>query len=449
MKNIRDAAAAVLCHEEKIFVVQRSYALKAFPGYWAFPGGKVETEDDVAVLPEDFAKGLPRNLMAGLMRELQEELGVDLVKEWQNGNILEILPLGLAVTPDFNPQRFATHFFKIVFRSIPHLVVDLREARQTDWFACSALMSRYEEGELLAVPPVIEIIRALGKDIHTKKIERLAFTYKGEIEVPMIESIRGVRQFMPLSNTLPPANRTNGFLIGDDDALCILIDPSPKDASEMTKFMTSLSSYRVDAILFTHHHADHHEFAPAMARQINVPVFLSSDTRERLTLLRPQYLEGLKLREVVDGELLTRWLGHPVHVYAIPGHDEGQVALAPANMAWFLAGDLFQGVGTVVIGGDEGDMAKYMATLRKVIALKPRVVFPSHGIGLGSTAVLEKTLEHRLMREAEVLRLTKMGKTEKEVLSALYADVPAALHPYAMANIRSHLKKLREEGALA
>ena len=61
-----------------------------------------------------------------------------------------------------------------------------------------------------------------------------------------------------------------------------------------------------------------------------------------------------------------------------------------------MAGDLFQGVGTVVIGEPEGNMQTYMETLKKVIKLNPKCVFPSHGIALGGSHILQKNLVTRI-----------------------------------------------------
>ena len=132
----------------------------------------------------------------------------------------------------------------------------------------------------------------------------------------------------------------------------------------------------------------------------------------------------------------------------IPGHDEGQIALYPRNLKWFLAGDLFQGIGTVVIGGEEGNMKKYFQTLERIINLSPAVVFPSHGIGLGGTTILEKTLKHRRDREEQVLALFREGLSPEEMLSKIYNEVDKKLWPYALENIHKHLDKLRQDNII-
>lgn len=350
-----------------------------------------------------------------------------------------------AITPDFNPYRFATYFFKIDFKTKVDFVVDRNEARLAEWIDAKELLKRFNAGQILAVPPVVKVIEILGNDPHVKQIDELNFTYDNTQNVPYIESIKGIRQIMPLSHTLPPATRTNAFLIGDADSPKILVDPSPKDDEEYRKFKNTLSLFGADKILLTHHHPDHWERSNILAKELNVPILLSSYTFERITRIKPGYFDGIQIHFLSDEEVVTKWVGKNVKVMNVPGHDEGQVALYSEDLSWFIAGDLFQGIGTVVIGGDEGDMKKYFATLEKVIKLSPKVVFPSHGIGLGGTSILEKTLEHRKLREKQILALHQEGMKPEEMLAKIYAEVSRELWPYALENIHKHLQKLRAD----
>lgn len=446
MKGIPDAVSVVLSCHDQILMIQRQLHLKAFPGYWAFPGGKVDAGDETLAPQHPAVAKLEPRLVGAVIREIKEELGIDLASAFHSGEVTGVDYLGLAVTPDFNPQRFSTHFFKISLTHTLNFAMDAGEVRDARWAPARAFLQQYESGDMISVPPVVQVVRALGLDPRAHQVPALAFVHDKDHDVPMIESIYGVRQLMPLSHTLPPAERTNCFLIGDIRKL--LLDPSPKDHEELTKLLHVANKFGIDAIFLTHHHPDHHEFAPEIAHRYKLPILLSADTHRRLKAKNPDYFLGLKVIEVKEGDEVTTWLGHPVKVYEVPGHDEGQLALAPDNLAWFIAGDLFQGIGTVVIGGDEGDMAKYMKTLERIIAMNPKVLFPSHGIGLGGTNILQKTLEHRLLREEQVRGLTQSGKSDQVILNELYPDIPLALHPYALMNIHSHQKKLKREGKL-
>lgn len=265
-----------------------------------------------------------------------------------------------------------------------------------------------------------------------------------------ISPLHGVNVIMVRSHTLPPATHTNCIVTGDGGmgAPRLVIDPAPVDDEELDKLHAQVEG-RVDAVFITHHHLDHNERADELARRCQVPVLLSADTRQRIANQRPGFFDAIEgVREVADGEIVTRWLDHPVAALAVPGHDEGQLALVPDNRAWCLVGDLIQGIGTVVIAPPEGDMARYFETLKKVIALEPRTIFPSHGLALGGTHYLQAALDHRRSREQEILSRYRSGDNEDEVLAAVYTSTPEMLLPYARINIRSHLAKLRSEGVV-
>lgn len=448
MSKIIDAVSIVITYEDEVFIIQRQNFLNAFPGYWAFPGGKVEAIDSNFEFNHPIIEGIDLRLFGALVREGNEELGVDFSVEIAKGGIKSVSYLGLAITPDFNPYRFSTYFFKIDLRDKIGFLVDHNEAQVAEWRKAHDLLNQYQSGEFLAVPPIIKVIEELGRNPNLFFIGDLNLEYDEEQFVPYIESLKGIRQLMPLSHTLPPANRTNAFLIGDDSSVKIIIDPSPMNNEEYRKFKNTLSLFDVDKILITHHHPDHFEYSNTLAKELNLPVLMSQKTFSMITQKNPNYFDSIELELLKEGDVVTKWLGYNVMIMEIPGHDEGQIAVYSENRSWFLAGDLFQGIGSVVIGGPEGDMKKYFDTLERIIKFSPKVVFPSHGIGLGGVNILEKNLKHRKERESQVLSCYREGMTPEEMLGVIYADVDKKLWPYAMENIQKHLKKLRDENII-
>jgi 8-oxo-dGTP pyrophosphatase MutT (NUDIX family) len=206
MSKIRDAVAGVLVCKDQVFVIKRQKNLKAFPGYWSFPGGKVDLEDSKYQPMSPLFKITQNHLMGALLRELKEELNLSLEDELKNDNLVSIDLLGLAVTPDFNPIRFSTYFFKITLKEKIPFIVDENEAESSFWIKSSHLLEQFNKGEVLAVPPTIKVIKSLGENIHTNQIKDLNFEMPKDL-VPWIESMAGVVQVMPLSNTLPPATK--------------------------------------------------------------------------------------------------------------------------------------------------------------------------------------------------------------------------------------------------
>ncbi len=449
---VRDAVTAILQCGDEVLLLHRQPRLAAFAGYEAFPGGKVDAGDNEHAPAGEVFDGLELRLLGALARELREELALDLAALATAGHIERIDLAGFALTPPLAPLRFATHFYSIHLRQRPSLKIDTREHSAAQWATPRDWLQRYAKGQLLLAPPTLFALRDLVEQPQATTLASLIrfahdprYSGGGIIEV---EPLAGLQQLLVRSNTIPPAAHTNCFLIGDDGATRLLVDPSPADDAEYDKLRTQVEG-RYDVILLTHHHPDHHERADRLARQAGVPIWLSADTRQRIAGKQSKFFDGIDTREISDGDSLTRWLGREVRALAVPGHDRGQLALMPEDRAWCIVGDLIQGIGTVVISPPEGNMAEYFATLENVIALDPKVIIPSHGQALGGTYYLQTALSHRQARETQILKLHQAGKTEDEVLASVYAGTPALLLPLARINIRSHMEKLQAENRLS
>ncbi|MGH8444726.1 MAG: MBL fold metallo-hydrolase [Solimonas sp.] len=445
MIKIVDAVTAVLTCGDELLMVRRQPFLKSFPGFHAFPGGKVDQEDaEGADLPA-FCTGFDARLLRGLLREIQEELQIDLAPF----GITAVRDLGVALTPPTMPVRFNTHFFLIELPHKPAMQVDLNEIHSAEWAPASAWLARFRSGELLLAPPTLAVVEALAADPRAQEVPGLDFRTRIDYELPLLEQVYGVRNVLVRSHTLPPAEHTNCFLLGDAQSHRILVDPSPANDEEMDKLCRLIERFGIHEVFLTHHHPDHHERAPDIARRLGVPIGMSEDTQQRLQAKKGMdYFHDLAIHHYREGDVICRWLDRPVRVYEVPGHDEGQLALMPDNQAWCIVGDLIQGIGTVVIAKPEGDMRKYFATLERMIALAPRVIIPSHGTALGTVYRLEETLKHRRLREQQVLNLWREGRDLDAMLKVIYADVDPRLLGLARLNIESHLDKLRAEGVL-
>lgn len=448
MNRIVDAVTAVLVHDGELLIAQRHPQMPAFPGYHAFPGGKVDKTESEQPFEVPALSAHPARLMRALVREIQEELGIDLEQLARDGGVRSIVELGIALTPPPAPLRFNTHFYRIDLTARPALHIDTREAISSEWATPAALLQRYEQGELLLAPPTVATLRDLASNPAAMQVPELHWENRPFSELPVLEPLRGVRQILVRSHTLPPAEHTNAFLLGDQQSHRVLVDPSPATPEEFEKLKALCQRLVIHEVFLTHHHPDHRQYADQLARHFNAPLGLSQDTYDRIKAKSGmEFFRDLTINVYQEGDVLCRWLGQPVRIVEVPGHDEGQLALMPDNRAWCLVGDLIQGIGTVVIAKPEGNMRKYFDTLRKVIALNPRVIFPSHGIGLGSVFRLEETLRHRELREQQVRALLSEGKTPDEMLPLVYKDLDPRLLPLARLNIESHLDKLREDTA--
>lgn len=435
MKKPRLAVSAIFKHQEQIYSIKRQNHLRAFPGYTSFPGGKVDKADNKT--GEHSV-----TLQNALERELSEELQIDLSLLKEQGIIEEIRLVGKATSPKFNPYIYESYFYLITCAELPQFIEDDNEIFSSNWCTPAEVLCEYDAGKSLIIFPIRKMIEGLVN--LGDRLDFIDFDEMRGESIPIIEPIKNFFQVMPDSNTLFPATKTNSFILGDSKKT--LIDPSPKDMDTCIEFLKTISGFNFEYVFITHHHFDHHEYAPYIASQLKVPIKLSKDTYNRCRKkYGADYFKESKILFAKEGDVLTTWLGRDINIYEIPGHDEGHLGLAPTSMEWFIVGDLFQGVGTVVVGGEEGDMTKYFASLNKVIKLAPKSVTPSHGITLGGVNILEKTLKHRELREEQILHLYQNGKSLEETLKTIYFDIPEKLYPYARASIQSHIDKLKTD----
>lgn len=446
MSKIVEAVTAVILSGGELLMVHRQPFLRNFAGFHAFPGGRIDDADHAGETLPAFCAGHEACLLRGLLREIREELSLDLAAL---APPIAVRALGVALTPPNMPLRFNTHFFAIELPEKPAVGVDLHELSDAQWAPPGEWLARYRDGRLLLAPPTLAVVEALAADPQARHVPGLDFSARVDYALPVLEQIHGLRCILVRSHTLPPAEHTNCFLLGDSQSHRILVDPSPASEAELEKLCAVIASFGVHEVFLTHHHPDHHERAPDLARRLGVPIGMSADTEQRLLAKKGRdYFHDLAVHHYREGDVVCRWLGRPVRVLEVPGHDEGQLALMPDDRAWCIVGDLIQGVGTVVIARPEGDMRKYFATLERLIALDPRAIVPSHGMALGTVHRLAETLKHRRQREQQVLALWREGRDLTTMLQTIYADVDPRLLGLARLNIESHLDKLRAEGVI-
>ena len=447
--KIIDSVAAVFCHNGEVFAVRRQSYLDAFPGYDSFPGGKIDREDSDQPHPAPFLSELDGRSMHALVREIDEELGYDLPAGINSGEVTAVRYLATALAPAISPLRFRLHFFRIDLTKQPQFTIDSGEIAAACWQMPQQLLNSFDAGDALMVPPLRWMLKQLHQNPMGADFGDLSPQFDEDLYVPKLELLSGLRMLPVPSNTFPPEKRTTAFILGDDSAPKILVDPSPESSAVLKKLIRTLWLQDLNAIFLTHHHHDHHEHAPALARQLKLPIWMSEDTHNRIKQkYGSDYFAGVQIGIKKAGDCLTTWKGEAVRVYAIPGHDAGQLGLAPESLRWFLVGDLIQSFGTVVISAPEGDMATYFQTLKQLININPAVIIPSHGMPMRSTFRLQATLQHRCERENEILEIHTSGKSKIEILDIVYPDIDSRLAPFAMCNIESHLTKLRQEGQI-
>ncbi|MCC6623480.1 MAG: MBL fold metallo-hydrolase [Deltaproteobacteria bacterium] len=243
--------------------------------------------------------------------------------------------------------------------------------------------------------------------------------------------------------TLPPATTTNTTLVDG-----WVVDPATPFRDARATLLEAVRRRGADGIVLTHHHPDHVGAATWLAAEIGIPIAAHPRTAE---LLADRVRVDVTL---TDGQALggTDW-----EVLHTPGHASGHIVLHHAATARLIVGDMVASTGTIVIDPPDGHMATYLAQLRRLRALAPRVLVPAHGAvieaasgsasGATPDAVLGFYIQHREARRALVLGALGARPDDLGAITArAYPELAPALLPLARRSALAHLIELAEDG---
>jgi ribonuclease/clavin/mitogillin len=481
---VRDAAAVVLHRRgpggTEVFWLKRDRALSFAGGFYAFPGGRLDPED--AAVPVDGVSGAEAAVYVTAARELFEETGVlkargaevlpqlelDELRRAllsqrlsfsellaQRGFTLhaaDFISAGRWVTPPYLPVRFDARFFLVEAPPHHEAVVWPGELSWGGWTTPADALARWTQGTALLHPPNLHALQVLGR-VSSPADAVAALRAPPHCEAfigQRLEFQRGVLLFPLVTPTLPPATHTNAYVLGTGE--CVVVDPgAPEDAEadRLVRFLRELApeGYRPKAVVLTHHHGDHVGGAARVASALGVPVWAHRHTADRVEVPVARLLEDGEVL-ALDGPLPMRW-----RVLHTPGHTRGHVTLVDEATTAAVVGDMVAGVGTIVIDPPEGDMAEYLAQLRRLAALGVTTLYPAHGPAIADgVAKLEEYLAHRAWREAKVLEaVASFGRPAllDEVVPRAYDDVASFVLPIAERSTLAILGKLEREGRVS
>lgn len=153
---------------------------------------------------------------------------------------------------------------------------------------------------------------------------------------------------------------------------------------------------------------------------------------------------------LADGDVV-RTEGATLRAIHTPGHAPDHLCFVLEEENALISGDNVLGVGTTVIPSQSGDLGDYMASLRRVLDLRPQRIYPAHGPCIADgVAKLEEYIAHREERDAQILDAMAHGaSTAMEIVKIVYARYPEALHAAASQSVASHLLKFEREGVVA
>lgn len=224
-------------------------------------------------------------------------------------------------------------------------------------------------------------------------------------------------------------------------AVPLLVDAGTGQPGHLDGLDQALAGAPLVQVVVTHNHSDHASGAPHLAARHDGVVF------SKLPWPEKDARYAVEWRRAADGDRVPAG-DTTLEVVATPGHAPDHICLWHEESRTLFSGDLALANTTVVIPASaHGDMAAYLASLERVLALEPARMLPAHGPVIEEpVALLKAYLRHRRAREAEILqRLEREPSTVVALTSAIYAGLPEPLLPAAADGLLAHLIKLERE----
>jgi glyoxylase-like metal-dependent hydrolase (beta-lactamase superfamily II) len=237
---------------------------------------------------------------------------------------------------------------------------------------------------------------------------------------------------------------TNTYILGRGRVA--VLDPGPAMDAHLAAILAALGpDEAVSHILVSHTHLDHTALVPALVAATGATTAgygayagARSDTGEGIDHdFAPEIV-------LADGDTLAGddWQVQALHT---PGHAANHLCFVFGDV--LFSGDHVMGWSTSLIAPPDGDMAAYMASLRRLQTGAWQVAHAGHGDPvIDLPARLAFLIAHRQAREAAILAVLAQGPLSLSALTAqVYTDIPAALLPAAQRNVMAHLIDLQRQ----
>jgi glyoxylase-like metal-dependent hydrolase (beta-lactamase superfamily II)/8-oxo-dGTP pyrophosphatase MutT (NUDIX family) len=483
--------------------------MKFAAGLHVFPGGAVDPEDRLPELaarstltPQQAAAALggphsPADSLAyyvAALREMYEEAGVLLAEEPGYGPLgvsREVLSrrgevargelsfaglcrrhdlrlradllvyLSRWITPASMPRRFDTRFFAAPLPPGQQASPDAGEVTTLEWMTPRAALEALRSGRIQMWLPTSTTLHHLADARDFGEI-RVALA-GGAQEDPLRERLSPrVRRVLAGNRSLLTGPGTNAYVVGGSEVA--VIDPAIQDEPFLAALeeearageescageegcpgderragtQAGAGSGRIAVILLTHVHPDHVGGAEELADRHQAPVLCGRGGAGLLPF---------PAREIQDGETI-HLPGSTLRALHTPGHAPEHLCFLLEEEQALFSGDLIAGEGTVVISPPEGNMADYMASLRRLQGAGARRIYPGHYASIERPEIaLAYLIAHREARTARVVAALAAGtQSVGDLLTRVYDDVAPPLLPFARDSLEATLQMLEREG---
>jgi len=250
-------------------------------------------------------------------------------------------------------------------------------------------------------------------------------------------------------NVVPVHAHNPGPMTGDGNWTWLLrgrvptlVDAGTGEAAHLDAVQQALEGAALVQVLVTHAHGDHASGAPALAARFPEVRFLKMPWSERDSKW-PVAWEAINGGDHIPAGDETLVAVHT------PGHAPDHLSFWHEPTRTLFSGDLaVKGTTIYIPSNHRGDLSEYLASLDRVLALRPARLLPAHGPVIEDPdALLRGYIDHRREREQQILDALRTGdKTPDELVALIYRGLRHAVVPFAREGVVAHLVKLEREG---
>jgi len=220
-----------------------------------------------------------------------------------------------------------------------------------------------------------------------------------------------------------------------------LIDAGTGESRHLEGVEEALDGASLAQVLVTHGHGDHASGAPVLQQRFGVSRFRKMPWPER-DAKWPVSWDALGDSDRVpagDTELTA------IHT---PGHAPDHLCFWHEQSRTVFCGDMaIQGSSVWIPARLGGNLADYLASLERIIALNPARMLPAHGPVIDDPMrLLRDYVTHRLEREEQIISAVRAGeRTPEAIVARVYPGLKESLVPLALESVKAHLLKLQQE----
>ena len=276
----------------------------------------------------------------------------------------------------------------------------------------------------------------------------LAFNRSVDVDYGVAQEVApGVRRIV--ANNPGPYTflGTNSYVVGSGEVA--IIDPGPADEPHLRAIANAIKGERLTHILITHSHRDHCDGARPLQAMLGGEIVAFGPTGTArgagapglgYAFVDPSFVPD---RTLGDGDTV-RGPGFALDVLHMPGHAPDHLCFALVGKRTVFTGDHVMGWNTTVIAPPEGNMAKFLASLERLMPRHDKMFLPGHGGRVQTPQrVVKAYIMHRQWREQTILACLDEGVgTIPRIVGKLYGTLDAGLKQAAALSVLAHLEYL-------